>query len=244
MRTLQAVIIGITLLAGGCVNTPEPTAATGGELWRSDFRVFTETLQAVASGGKVPSLGALGRELSASREGITLISDGSGGFIDLSAEPDSVQDKVNRYFAGAWVRWSVILSEEVIWGIRQTVGIVPEQFPPNTVRTGRLKQAEVFRVRIPKDSLPRRSDFKIGETIVIEGRIGDAAESTYRNGTGIQAAYHYRAFGKDRTVYIVGLEDVTIFKQETNREPTGPANGSQPVRSATNQTSSAAGSRR
>ena len=251
MRTIQTTLLGITLLATGCVNAPQsqpqpqPTAATGGELWRSDFRAFTETLQAVAKGGKVPSLRALGKEFEANWEGITLLSDGGGGFIDRSPEEGSIQDKVNKYFAGARVRWSVILAEDVfLGGIGHTVGIVPDQFPPNTVRTGKLKQAEVFSVDVRKDTLPRGSDLRMGETVVIEGTIDDAAESTNRRGRGIQAAYHYRELGKDRTVYIVCLEDVKLFRQETNREPDGAANGSQPIRSETNRTSSAAGSDR
>ena len=247
MRTLQTMLLGITLLATGCVNAPQPqpTTATGGELWRSDFRAFTEALQAVAKGGNVPSLRALGKEFEANREGITLLSDGGGGFIDLSPEEGSIQDKVNKYFAGARVRWSVILAEDVfLGGIGQTVGIVPDQFPPNTVRTGKLKQAEVFSVDVRKDTLPRGSDLRMGETVVIEGTIDDDAESTNRSGRGIQAAYHYRELGKDRTVYIVCLADVKVFRQDTNREPDGAANGSQPFSSETNSTSSATGSRR
>ena len=70
------------------------------------------------------------------------------------------------------------------------------------------------------------------------------SETTARNS---RLFFYYRNAGKgvtDGTQYVVEMRQILESLKAKKAQPDGPANGSQPIRSETNRTSSAAGSRR
>ena len=80
-------------------------------------------MSGVSRTGKVPSAFTLGYRGQRDRESLKVITDGAGGFIDLRPEPGTVQEKVNHYFAGARVRWTVTLARPPVEGIFSTLNI-------------------------------------------------------------------------------------------------------------------------
>jgi hypothetical protein len=103
-----------------------------------------------------------------------------------------------------------MLSEQPIEGIRSTVGLYLSEDPAS--RTA--KCAEIVEIVVSTDSLPRGTSFKAGDKVIVEGTIGNSSGSTNRRLFGVNAAYHYREGGKNRTVFLVRLEDALVSATE------------------------------
>lgn len=206
------LLLALGCCFGGCRTTPtsEVTATSDTGAWRSDFQVFRCTLKKVADTGRTVPLRQLGARLAKKDGSVKVISDGAGGFIDQRPEPGTVQEKVSRYFAGASVRWVVMLSEEPIRGIRSTVGLYLAE--DSASRTD--KCAEILEIEVSTDGLPGATNLKAGDEVSVEGTIGNSSESTNRRMSGVNAAYHYREGGKNRTVFLVRLDDARVSPAE------------------------------
>jgi hypothetical protein len=189
-------------------------------LWKSDFQTFTETLYAVAKRGKVPPSERLVQRYQANWESVKPITDGAGGLIETPPKEGTIGWKVNRHFAGQRVSWTITAAWDPLWEweLGDTLGLGPEEAQRRNVKNTR--RAEVLVVRVPKTSIPEGLTINAGDEVVVEGRIGDANESTNLELSGVNAAYHYHAgdpdagddyvLRKGRTVFIVALEDAKV----------------------------------
>jgi hypothetical protein len=100
-----------------------------------------------------------------------------------------------------------------VQGILQTVHIYPAELStPRTTAPARC--AEILEIQVSADSLPEEVNLKKGDTVIIEGVIHDSNVSTDLRLSGVNAAYHYREGGKDRTVFLVRLDDARISAME------------------------------
>ena len=215
---LIVTLLGLCLCLEGCSTSPAPPlhAADHTGLWRSDFQAFRRVLQQVADTGKVPSLHQFGSRLRKDRESVYVITDGAGGFVDLTPEPGSVQSEINHYFTGARVRWGITLSEPPVQGVSQTAHLYPAEFPGTTTTGKSARYAEVLELEVPAASLPAQATLGSGDTVVVEGTIGSLNDPSSLRSYGVSAACHYREGGRNRTVFLVRLEDAKVIAQSEN----------------------------
>lgn len=208
-----AAMVAVCVVISGCRHVADRATAVSdeGALWRSDFQAFTETLHAVAADGRVPSLQSLLQRYRDNRKSVTFITDGLGGIIEVPPREGTVGCLVNRHFSAERVRWVVTMSWEPGGGIDDgTVSFGVEQPAPDKLKAARPRRAEVVELEVPKRGLPADLTIRAGDELVVEGRIGDANQSTILQLSGVNTAYHYYVDGKGRTVFVVALEDAKI----------------------------------
>ena len=122
------------------------------------------------------------------------------------------------------------------------------------IRVKRLKLVRPDDLRCPQDYfkypyyLPVRGSFVLYQGVdkagsVLTLKVNEAHEQAiFRKES--EAYYKHRYWEANPTLVKMGQEDLARLSKRWEAEPSGPANGSQPIRSETNRTSPAAGSGR
>jgi hypothetical protein len=175
------------------------------ESWQRDYSQFLDTLHRFRERGEVPSkkllVGKYERE-----EGFP-ITDGAGGWIDLSPAPKTVQGLVNTAFPRKKVSWEFVLA-------------LNPQMTPEPIKTLLLvpklskseKHGRVVGICLPVTALKEKAKIQRGCKIRLEGVIGDFKQRMPLFGfTGVNVIYHLVSEDdEERTAFWIGMREAKL----------------------------------
>ncbi len=194
--------------------------------WQYDYSVFLATIDNVTQHGRIPSRKEMLEKCDS--DGAFPITDGAGGFVDLTPGRNTVQYYANASFAERSVKWKV----HVQYAIRKTTEEqIINQY--TNFRTGPMfmitpkppEPGNSFGSRIPGDiniiwldvqqsSTSFVDDLQADRDYLIEGQIRNASHLAIMTFFGVHAVYHLDgelSDGNKRNLfYIVGISDARI----------------------------------
>lgn len=193
------------------------------EGWQSDIVAFDTYLEELVGKAKVPDKPSLEKRVTVipgSEElnsEVLPVTDGAGGFVDLSPAEDTVQFQVNKALKGQKVKWEFELALDVAVAFNDVAQLQP--------KVAANQNAQSFLAAIMLKTTTQL-DFKAGDIVKLEATIGDASENRGLTGllapVGPVAIYHLDS--TTHPVFWLGLEDVNISgptrKTAALREPT------------------------
>jgi hypothetical protein len=179
------------------------------EGWRSDIVAFDIYLGELVGKARVPDEASLQKRVTIVpgdeqlNSQVVPVTDGAGGYVDLSPDEDTVQFQVNNALKGQHVKWEFELAQSVTMSSNGVVRLIPQSV--------RNANAKPFLTTLFMDSTSD-VEFKAGDLVKLEGTIGDASLNKGLAGltapTGAIAVYHLDSV--KHPVFGLGLTNVKI----------------------------------
>ncbi|XZE55975.1 protein kinase domain-containing protein [Planctomycetaceae bacterium SH139] len=193
------------------------------EGWQSDIVAFDTYLAELVGKAKVPDKPSLEKRVTVipgSEElnsEVLPVTDGAGGFVDLSPAEDTVQFQVNNALKGQKVKWEFELALDVVVAFNGVGQLQP--------KVAANQNAQSFLAAIMLKTTTQL-DFKAGDIVKLEATIGDASQNrglaALLAPAGPVAIYHLDS--TTHPVFWLGLKDVKISgptrKTAAIRQPT------------------------
>lgn len=183
--------------------------------WQNDYASFVESLRKLSLQGDIPTRTELTKKYD---ENLCFpITDGAGGFIDLSPLPGTLQFRANDCYSDRKVSWKIRLAHDAFQSpnylpTHSAVWLFPH--PPGTLSDlSDDDSAEVLVLGLLIEQPPQGGldALKAGEEYILSGQIGDARQTDILLFRGVHVAYHLGS-GKSNSIgYIVGLSNTRII---------------------------------
>jgi serine/threonine protein kinase len=144
------------------------------EGWQSDIVAFDTYLAELVGKTKVPDKPSLEKRVTAMpgseelNSEVLPVTDGAGGFVDLSPAEDTVQFQVNNALKGQKVKWEFELALDVAVAFNGVAQLQP--------KVAANQNAQSFLAAIMLKTTTQL-DFKAGDILKLEATIGDASQN-------------------------------------------------------------------
>ncbi len=179
------------------------------EGWRTDIVAFDTYLAELSDKARVPDKTSLAKRVTImlgaeeTNSEVVPVTDGAGGYVDMSPAEDTVQFQVNEALKGKEVQWEFALAHDAVQSSNGATRLIPK--PLSQEQTNPFLATLIIHTT-------EAIEFKAGDIVKLEATIGDAAQNKGLGGllapTGPVTVYHLDS--SHHPVFWLGLKNAKI----------------------------------